>query len=101
MVSVQLIIMDALRPINESVPCVLNRSKSKPVAAEEENIFTMAAGINSVGKCSGPIIFFSSSDRKSKNPDALNIPTAVIRPTRVGSMSMTVKKPSFAPFKKS
>ncbi len=101
MVSVQLIIIDAASPIKESVPYVLNKSNRSPVAAEEENILTMAAGINSIGICSEPANRSKIPVRKSKKPDARKMPTAVISPTSVGKMSMTVKKPSFAPFRKS
>ena len=44
---------------------------------------------------------FKSPEKKSKKPEARKIPTAVINPTKVGRISMTVKNPLFAPFKKS
>ena len=41
--------MDAISPIRESVPYSLKMSKSSPVAAEEENIFTRVRGTREPG----------------------------------------------------
>ena len=49
MVSVQLNMTEAAIPTKESHPASLYKSTSSPVAAEEENILTMAMGISSEG----------------------------------------------------
>ena len=48
-VSVQHMEMEAISPRRESVPNSLNTSRSSPVAAEEENIFTTVRGTSSPG----------------------------------------------------
>ena len=98
MVSVQLNMTEAAIPTN---PASLYKSTSSPVAAEEENILTMAMGISSEGI---PICFVQPMqvvEMKSNSPEALRIPTATISPTSVGRIPTTVCMPSFAPFKKS
>ncbi len=89
--------IDAASPIKESVPYFLKRSRRRPVAAEEENILITERGTSSPGKwiyfVSDPI----SEENKSKKPDALNIPTAVISPIKVGMIFRTVEKPFLAP----
>ena len=37
---------------------------------------------------------------RSKKPEVLRIPTAIINPTSVGRISTTMRRPSLAPFKK-
>ena len=101
MVSVQLNMTEAAIPTKESHPASLYKSTSSPVAAEEENILTMAMGISSEGI---PICFVQPMqvvEMKSNSPEALRIPTATISPTSVGRIPTTVCMPSFAPFKKS
>lgn len=49
MVSVLLIIMETVLPIDESGPKVLKMSSVIPVAAEEENILIMATAKSSPG----------------------------------------------------
>lgn len=97
MVSVQDILIDAINPSRESVPYSLKISRSKPVAAEEENIFTMVRGTNSPGNPRYFVNFPIISDRKSRKPEALNIPTAVISPIKVGMIFITVRNPFLAP----
>ena len=98
MVSVQLIITEAIKPMRESVPYSLNKSKRSPVAAEDENIFTIARGTNSEGKPMYDVNFPKTLESKSKNPEALKIPTAVINPISVGIILITVESPLLAPF---
>ncbi len=97
MVSVQAMLIDAMSPRMESVPYSLYVSSNRPVAADEENIFTMVRGTSSPGNPTYleklPII----SARKSRKPEARRTPTATISPTRVGMIFMTVKNPFLAP----
>ena len=88
--------MDAISPSRESVPYSLKISRSNPVAAEDENIFTIVSGTNSPGNPMYFVNFPIASDRKSRKPDALNIPTAVIRPINVYNR----KKSTFSTFDK-
>ena len=90
MVSVQHMDMDAIRPMRESVPNSLKISRSRPVAAEEENIFTTVSGTSSPGN---PIWSVSRPIWEaiiSRNPDALKIPTAIISATIVGMIFTTI-----------
>ena len=82
------------------VPYSLKTSNRRPVAADDENIFTTVSGTSSPGK---PMIsekFPTKSDKKSRKPEARKIPTATISPIRVGMILITVKKPFFAPLTK-
>lgn len=97
MVSVQDILIDAISPILESVPYSLKISSKSPVAADDENIFTIVSGTSSPGNLKNFVNLPMNSARKSRNPDALRIPTAVINPTSVGIIFMTVKNPLRAP----
>jgi hypothetical protein len=72
-------------------------SRRRLVAAEDENILTSTIGKSSDGKCKKSVTGFSISDSKSKVPEDLNIPMAIIRPISVGRISITTLKPSFAP----
>ena len=85
--------MEAIRPSRESVPYSLKMSKSRPVAAEEENIFTMVSGTSSPGNPIREVNMPSMDEIKSRNPEARRIPTATIRPIKVGIILMTVRKP--------
>ena len=84
MVSVQDIEIDAINPSLESVPYSLKISRSNPVAAEEENIFTRVRGTNSPGKPIYSVIFPIRRAKNSRNPDARRMPTATISPISVG-----------------
>lgn len=97
MVSVHAMLMEAVNPINESVPCSLKVSSSSPVAAEEENIFTIVRGTSSPGNPIYLVKLPMIPARKSRNPDARRIPTAIMSPTNVGIILITVKKPLLAP----
>ena len=90
--------MEAVSPRKESVPYSLYRSSRSPEAAEEENIFTIASGTSSPGNPIYEVNFPRISERKSRNPEARRIPTAVIRPIRVGRIRITVRNPLLAPF---
>lgn len=89
--------IEAASPIKESVPYFLKRSRSNPVAADEENIFTRERGTSSPGKWIYLVNDPIKEERKSKNPDARKMPTAVIRPIKVGMILKTVEKPVLAP----
>ena len=89
--------MEAISPSRESLPYSLKMSRRRPVAAEEENIFTMVSGTSSPGKPMYAVKWPMIDDRKSRKPEARRIPTATMRPMRVGMIFMTVKKPLFAP----
>jgi len=78
----------------------LNTSSKSPVAADDENIFTSVNGTSSPGNPIFPVNCCISPARKSRNPDALNTPTATIRPISVGIIFNTVANPSLAPFTK-
>ena len=89
-----------MRPRRESVPYSLKMSSKSPVAAEDENIFTMVSGTSSPGK---PILAVKCpmiEEKKSRKPEARKIPTATIRPISVGMILMTVKNPLRAPLMK-
>ena len=66
MVSVQDIEIDAISPSLESVPYSLKISRSNPVAAEEENIFTRVRGTNSAGKADIQRYFSDQTGEKFK-----------------------------------
>ena len=76
---------------------LLKISRRSPVAADEENIFTIVSGTSSPGKPILPVKFSSRPEMKSRNPEARSIPTAAISPISVGMIRTTVKKPLFAP----
>lgn len=97
MVSVQAMEIEAARPRKESGPYFLKTSKSNPVAAEEENILTRERGTNLAGKWMYFVNGSIEAQRKSKNPEALKIPTAVISPINVGMILKTVENPFLAP----
>ena len=63
MVSVQDPIKDTISPLLLSGPYSLKISKTSPVAAEEENIFTIAAGRSTEGKTSSGMIFPNQTAR--------------------------------------
>ena len=73
-------------------------SKTKLVAADEENSFTVINGTNSDGKWRNWVTGFNIEDRRFKVPDDLNIPIATIKPINVGRILRTTLKPSSAPF---
>ena len=85
----------------ESGPYSLNISRTIPVAAEDENIFTIVTGINCPGNPMGSVNFPSTLPKSVIKPDSLKTPTATISPISVGITFITVVKPSFAPFTKS
>ena len=67
-------------------------------AAEEEKIFTTVRGTSSDGYPIHSVKKPIFSAIQSRNPEALRMPTATIRPDRVGNISTAVFKPLFAPF---
>lgn len=89
--------MDAINPSVESVPYCLNMSSNSPVAADEENNFTIVSGTSSSGNPMCSVTLPMDLDIKSSRPDARKIPTAVINPINVGMILITVKNPLFAP----
>ena len=93
--------MEAVSPRNESVPYSLYTSRRSPEAAEEENIFTIASGTSSPGNPIYAVNRPRRPARKSRNPEARRMPTAVIRPIKVGRIRITVRKPLFCPLHKS
>lgn len=97
MVSVQESEMEAIRPMRESVPYSLYKSRRRPVAAEEENIFTRVSGTSAPGKCTCSVNRPMISAQSSRKPLARRMPTAVIRPMRVGRIWTTVFMPCLAP----
>ena len=82
----------------ESVPYSLKMSSTSPVAAEEENILTIVSGTSCTGNPICTTNLLTTSAKKSKNPEALNTPTATISPINVGIILITVKNPCLAPF---
>ena len=101
MVSELLNITDASIPMYESGPKLLYISKSSPTAAEDENIFTVISGTSSFGSFNSSAAGARTFPIISSPPEALNIPTAVISPIKVGSIPRVTSKPSFTPFIKS
>lgn len=99
--SVKTYIKEVTIPRYESGPYLLKISSTIPVAAEEENIFTIVTGISSPGKPKGLVIFPSHFPKNSIKPDSLKTPTATISPINVGKTFATVFNPSAAPETKS
>ena len=94
-------LMEAMVPMRESVPYSENKSRTRPVAAEEENIRTMERGTNGAGKPTSSAGLERRLERKSRNPLARRTPTPTIKPMRVGRMEATVFMPFLAPRTKS
>ena len=67
------------------------------MAAEEEKVRIKATGMISGGKFDQLISGAKSLDIPVKAPEARSIPTAIIKPTKVGRISTTTFKPSVAP----
>ena len=68
---------------------------------EEENIRTTASGTSCEGNPICSIQFPNNLVNASNSPEARRIPTATIKPARVGKISTAVINPFFAPFTKS
>mgnify|MGYP006992119130 CR=1 FL=1 len=71
-----------------------------PVAAEDENILTIATGNISEGILKKLVKGVKRLQRRLRQPELLNIPTATKSPTKVGAMSITILNPSFTPSRK-
>ena len=84
MVSVHPIMTDMSLPIKESGPYCLNKSRTSPKLAEAEMLLRIVRGINSDGKEVNLSKGLSPLSIISKAPEALMIPTATIRPIKVG-----------------
>ena len=78
----------------------MNISRLIPVAADELNSLTIISGTMLAGIPSFPHTPLKSPAIKSRNPEALNTPTATISPISVGAIETTVLIPSSAPFTK-
>ncbi len=70
------------------------------MAAEDENILTMESGMSSPGNPMCEENCPIRDARKSRKPDARRMPTAAIRPIRVGMSRITVRNPLRAPLMK-
>ena len=84
-------------PQKESGPLVLNMSNRIPVAADEENIFTVPNDTSSSGN---PISLLKGDIKEtsiSMAPEARNTATAHISPAREGKTPITVLSPCTAP----
>lgn len=78
----------------------MNISRLSPVAADELNSLTIISGTMLAGIPIFPHTPLKSPAIKSRNPEALNTPTATISPISVGAIETTVLIPSSAPFTK-
>ena len=83
--------------MKESGPKVLNKSKISPVAAEEEKVRISAIGITSTGNLDHSRSGLTRVQSPSRAPEARSMPTATIRPTKVGKISKITLIPSAAP----
>ena len=96
-VSVDPIIVEAIKPIFESTPKVVIISVATAIDALPEIGLTNASGIISLGILKKLVIGDINFIIKSKIPELLNAPTATKIPINVGKILNTISIPSFAP----
>ena len=80
--------IETIFPTKESGPYSLKISRIRPTAAELDMILTRMIGITGTGIWQSAAGNFRSSDNTSRIPEALNTPTAVISPIKVGGGSI-------------
>ena len=98
-VSVEPIIVAAIKPINESTPKFFIMSVATAIDPLPEIGLNNASGIISRGMCNKFKIGDNKLIIKSKRPELLNAPIAKNNPISVGKIFITIFNPSFAPFK--
>lgn len=97
--------MEAVKPIYESVPYVLNISNKSAFAPEAENILRkesgrISDGISEVENGNNFLTVVKKLQISSSAPELRKIPTATSSPIKEGDISKTVRSPCFAPLRK-